>query len=104
MEETLQICSFLLSFCYGVFFGLATIWHFHVTNHYSILMKYLTTFLFILDIVLGYLFCMYQLNEGVFHVYFLLFVLIGFGLAFPLQKYVKSYFQKQGHLPFFKKL
>lgn len=97
MEETLQLLTFLFSFCYGVFFGYLSRWHFKFTIHYSVVLKYISTFLFILDIVLGYILGMYHLNEGIFHLYFLFFVFLGFIVSFSLHKIVKFPFIKREH-------
>jgi len=78
MEETLQLFSFFVSFVFGLGFHFLTDIHFNLIASYHSFFKYLSTILFMLDIVLGYLFIMYQLNEGVIHIYFLFFVFLGF--------------------------
>jgi len=89
MEETLQLLSFLVSFLFGFFFHILTQFHFKVSEQYPILLKYLSTFLFILDIVLFYILILYYLNGGVLHTYFLFFVFFGFFLYGSLRKCVK---------------
>ena len=91
MEETLQLLSFLVSFLYGIFFGIVEVIHYRLTKNYHIIFKYLTTLFFVIDISLGYLLIMYHINQGVFHLYFMFFSFLGFFLSFPLQKYVKKY-------------
>lgn len=51
-------------------------------------LKYVTTLLFVLNIVLIYLLSMYYLNCGVIHIYFVFFVFLGFLFYGFLQKYV----------------
>lgn len=92
MEETIQLLSFLVSFFFGFFFHILTRIHFKFTESYPTLLKYLTTFLFILNIVLLYLLILYYLNGGVLHVYFLIFVFLGFFFYGVLSRNVK--FQK----------
>ena len=73
MDETLQLCVF----------------HFKVVNKYSMFIQYLFTFVFILDVVLGYIFMLYHLNSGIVHIYFLSFVVLGFIFFQYLHKSVK---------------
>lgn len=89
MDELLQIYTLTFSFFYGIFFGLSSMWHFHISYNYKVVMRYLSSILFVIDIVLLYIFLMYRMNEGIFHLYFLSMVLVGFIVAFPLQNYVK---------------
>lgn len=89
MDEIIQLLSFLFSFLFGFGFHIVTRWHFKISETYSISMKYLTTILFVINIVLLYVYLMYQLNDGIIHIYFLLFVLFGFVVFDILQKHVK---------------
>ena len=74
MDEIVQLLSFLFSFLFGFSFHIMTRWHFKITETYSTLLKYVTTILFVINIVLFYVYIMYHLNDGVLHIYFLLFV------------------------------
>lgn len=89
MSAGVQLFTFLVSFLYGILFSLLTRWHFHVLIPNSVIMKYLSTILFMLDIVLGYVIIMYHINQGVIHIYFLVFVFLGFVTDIVLHKYVK---------------
>ena len=89
MEETTQLLTFLISFIYGMFFEILLEIHYHISKKYLLIFKYLTTLFLVIDIVLGYLLCIYKLNQGIFHIYFILFVFLGFIVTFPLHKYVK---------------
>ncbi len=94
MVISLQLKTFLFSFLYGIFFGMMSIWHFSFIKNTPKFYQLLFTFVFILDIVLGYILIMYKLNLGMFHIYFLLFLLGGYMGAFPLHKYVKYFWKK----------
>lgn len=89
MEETLQLLSFLVSFFFGFFFHMVSNFHFKITEKYPVLFQYLSTFLFLLDAVLLYIFILYYLNGGVLHIYFLIFLFLGFFLFGIFQKRVK---------------
>ncbi len=92
MDEVLQLYSFLFSFGYGLMFGIFSRWHFQLIEKYHKLWQAILTFVFIIDIVLGYLVSMYFLNGGVFHLYFL-FCLFG---GFWFSKYVWSFLKAKG--------
>lgn len=89
MEETLQLLSFFCSFLFGFCFSIFTCFHFKVSEKYPTFLKYISTFLFILDVLLAYLLIMYYLNNGVIHIYFLVFVFLGFVSFHFLSKNVK---------------
>ena len=72
MSASIQVFTFFVSFLYGILFSFLTRWHFHVILSNSIFMKYLSTILFMVDVVLGYVIIMYQINQGVIHIYFLI--------------------------------
>ncbi len=78
MDEVTQLLSFFVSFCFGFFFHILTNFHFKITDTYSVLMRYITTVLFVIDIVLMYVLSLYYLNNGIIHIYFLIFVFLGF--------------------------
>ena len=89
MSAGVQLFTFFVSFLYGVLFSFLTRWHFYVNLSNSIIMKYLSTVLFMIDIVLGYVIIMYHINQGIVHIYFLVFVFLGFVVETVLHKYVK---------------
>lgn len=89
MSARVQLFTFFVSFLYGILFSLLTRWHFHVLLPNSIIMKYLATILFMIDVVLGYVIIMYHINQGIIHIYFLIFVFLGFVAEIVLHKYVK---------------
>lgn len=89
MDEITQLLSFLFSFLFGFGFHILTIWHFKLTDTYATFLRYITTILFVLNIVLLYVYIMYQLNDGVLHPYFLAFVFFGFLMYSLVKKYVK---------------
>ena len=95
MSANLQLICFLASFLYGIFFGLLTKFHFTLISKYHKIFQLLISLVFIIDIVLGYILLMYHLNLGIFHIYFIIFILIGFLLSFPLCKWIKQIIAKK---------
>ena len=94
MSSNVQLWCFLISFLYGLFFGLMSKLHFWLIKDYTFCFRFLISVVFVIDCVLGYILVMYHLNLGIFHIYFDVFVFIGFVLAFPLHKYVNYYIKK----------
>lgn len=88
MDEITQLLSFFISFLFGFSFHILTNFHFKISETYSTVLKYISTFLFVLDIVLCYVLLMYYLNGGIIHIYFLAFVFFGFFFYDILQKNV----------------
>ena len=74
MSAGIQLFTFFISFLYGILFSFLTRWHFHVILSNSIIMKYLSTILFMIDVVLGYVIIMCHINQGVIHIYCLYFL------------------------------
>ena len=89
MEVSLQIISILISFLFGIFFYLFSRIHFSCVSKSCLFFKFITTFLFVFDSVLAYVILFYYVNEGIFHIYFLLSVVLGYFLALSLHKSVK---------------
>ena len=89
MAVSLQLFLFFVSFLFGLAFYMGSSFHLRVSVHYSKFWKVLSTFLFMVDVVLFYLLLLYQLCEGVFHLYFLFFVILGYFFGKTLHKNVK---------------
>ncbi len=90
MSANLQLICFLVSFLYGILFGLLTKLHFSLINKYHQIFQILISLVFIIDIILGYILIMYNLNAGIFHIYFFIFILGGYLLSFLILKYLKK--------------
>lgn len=78
MNYKLQLISFLASFLFGIFFSFANEIHYKLITRQKVWMKYILTIIFIIIIVLLYIILIYFINHGIFHVYFLLFLLLGY--------------------------
>ena len=94
MSANLQLICFFISFLYGLFFGFLTKIHFNIIKKYHQIFQLLISVIFIIDIVLGYILIMYHINGGIFHIYFIIFIFLGYTLSFSLHKYVKYVFKK----------
>ena len=81
MSSILQIKTFIYSFIFGIsFYYLVRINNFMIRN-ISSFWQFVFNLIFIIDSVLVYIFFNYRLNNGYFHFYFLIVMVIGFVLA-----------------------
>lgn len=89
MNLKIQIISLLFSFFYGVTFS------FLVNINYELLFKkrkkyrIIYTLIFVLIMALLYFFLLQKINNGIMHVYFLMIILIGFYISFPITKKIR---------------
>lgn len=84
MNVNIQLLSFFVSFLYGLGFYLFTRFNKFMLSNKNNVVKFLVTFVFIIDVVILYIYFMYKINFGSIHPYFVLFVVLGF---FVMAKY-----------------
>lgn len=78
MNSYIQVISFLISFLYGISFYLLTRFNNFILEGKRQFFKFLVTLVFIIDIVILYVYLMYKINSGNFHIYFCFVVVLGF--------------------------
>jgi len=83
MQNEIQLLSFFVSFLFGIIFAFLNEFNNKLIAKGKKGFKIAATFLFIINISLLYLLLMYKINEGVIHLYFLLFVVLGYIISFP---------------------
>ena len=76
MNSFLQLICLVFSFLYGLFL------YFILDINNRICFKFIINVLIINNLSLLYIFILYKLNKGVFNIYFLIFIVIGFGLKY----------------------
>ena len=91
MVNSLQLLSFSFSFFFGIFFSFVSRFHYGFISSLKGWFRYLLTFLFILDISLCYILLIYYINQGVVHLYFVIFTMIGYGLEKYVYPHVKNH-------------
>ena len=93
MDYRIQLMSFLVSFLFGIFFSFISRFHYDLVYSLKAFMRYLLSFLFILDISLLYVLLLYYVNHGVLHFYFLCVTFLGYFsenyIFLNVKKYVK---------------
>ena len=72
MNYKIQLISFLY---------LTSLLNYKLIKKHSLFIKYLITFVYVIDMALLYVLLMYKVNYGVIHIYFLLVMGIGFLLS-----------------------
>lgn len=91
MQNEIQLLSFLVSFIFGVLFAflneLNNKFIFKQKPHFKVII----TFLFILNLSLLYLMLIYNINGGIIHIYFFIFILLGYLISFRKIKNVLKY-------------
>ena len=89
MDSFIQLLSFLASFLYGIIFYLLTKFNYFILDNKKGIVKFIITLVFIIDIVILYIYVMYRINNGYFHIYFVILVILGFILMHKLYKYLQ---------------
>lgn len=101
MNSTVQLISFFVSFVYGIFFYLTSVFNKFIISNRKFLFKFLITLIFVVDIVILYIYIMFKINYGIIHPYFLLVLFLGYLFMFffyPKIKIIcKIYVKKLKH-------
>ena len=90
MDSFIQVFSFGVSFLYGLLFYLLTRFNYFILEKKNNIIKFLVTLVFIIDIVILYVYLLYKINNGYFHIYFIIVVIIGFGIMNKFYKKIKN--------------
>ena len=89
MNIKLQLITFIFSSVYGFIYFYLVKLNRRLTKENKTIIKYIDTSLFTLDSVLIYVVINYKINEGYFHIYFIIILIIGFSIAYYTEKSVK---------------
>ena len=90
MNSYIQVLSFITSFIYGILFYLLTKFNYYIIEKVNKVLKFIVTLVFIIDIVILYVYMMYKINNGYFHIYFVALVVLGFVLMYKCYKIFKD--------------
>lgn len=77
MDSALQLLTFFVSFIYGVLSHLLIKLNKYLLNKRNYFFQFIIYTFLIIDIVLVYIFIMYKVNKGYFHIYFIIVYIIG---------------------------
>ena len=78
MNIRIQIISMIFSFVFGIFFSMFTNVNYKYLFSKNIVFKTVFTFIYIIDCALLYFLIIKKINNGIVHLYFLLFIGGGF--------------------------
>lgn len=86
MILSLQIKSLVISFLFGIIFSInVNINYKFLYNEYK-LIRFLFTFIFIIVHVLLYFIILMKINNGYYHIYLILAIIVGFTFEFLIHK------------------
>ena len=86
MNSYLQIKTILFSFLYGVFFYITARYNLIIIKNLNTIKKYIISLVYVIDLVLLYIYLIYKLNNGIFHIYFVISILIGYYITSKMYK------------------
>lgn len=81
MNSKLQLTMFFCSFLFGFVFYYGLIFNYKITMNRNALYKWSISLVYVFDFVLAYLLFLYKMYYGYFHIYFMLFIFLGFIVA-----------------------
>lgn len=86
MDAKTQIIVLLFSYFYGFFFFYLSYLNKKIIDKKNKIYRSLITILFMYNIVLIYIIITYKINNGKFHPYFFIMIILGFYSSFKLTK------------------
>ncbi len=78
MDSFLQLKSLIFSFCYGILYFYIAKYNLFLIKNLNVFKKYLVTLVMVIDSVLLYVYLIFKINHGYFHIYFFLMFGLGF--------------------------
>lgn len=90
MDYKIQLLSFLVSFIYGIFFYFTSILNYKLIRRFKVWIKYIITFVYMINIAFLYLLLLFKVNNGNVHIYFLIMTFLGFITANKIISLVKK--------------
>lgn len=91
MTSKIQLLSFSISFLFGVCFYYLSIINFNLIKDFKSYLKHIITCIYVFDIIIIYVIILYKLNNGYFHIYFLLMVILGYISGYFINNLIKKY-------------
>ncbi len=78
MDYKIQLISLIFSFFYGIFFYITGYFNYNLLKKSNLVLQYIISFFYALDVALLYILLMYKINYGVIHIYFVGILVIGY--------------------------
>lgn len=90
MNIKLQIITLLFSFLYGIFFSFFLSFNYKFIYSDKRIFKIIISFLFIIVCVLLYFIILKNINNGIFHIYEILMIILGFVLENLIVRFIAN--------------
>ena len=103
MNNVIQLFSFIISFLFGIVFAFLNELNSSLIKKKKLYLKIIITFLFVVDVSLLYLIVIYKLNNGIMHVYFLIFIILGYIISYKKIKVLSKNVKRTVKMVNFKK-
>lgn len=94
MDLNTQIATLIFSFLYGIFFSLFLTLNYKLIYGEIKIYKIIITFLFVLTNVFIYFLILRKINNGIFHTYSIIMIIIGYTIENILAKEITKRFKK----------
>lgn len=91
MSSYIQLVSLAFSFLYGAFFYLLARFNKYILINKNVFIKFIISFVFVIDAVILYIYLMFKINNGYFHGYFLFMILLGFATIYKLYYVIENW-------------
>lgn len=94
MNLELQIQTFIVSFLFGIFFGIELKLNYKFIYQSKKIYKIMTTFFFVITNILVYFIILRKINNGILHIYGIIAIILGFLVEHFLSGYLSTIFTK----------
>lgn len=94
MKLDIQISLIIFSILYGIVFSIFLNLNYRFLHHKNIIVRYLSTIICVAISVIIYFKGIQKISYGIFHVYSLFLIIIGFSLENIIHKLIEKYLQK----------
>ena len=89
MTSLMQLFLFFVNLFVGILLFFLIKLNYYFIKNEVIIVKVLITLLFALDTSLGYIILIYRLNFGIYNIYYILAIILGFIIAYNVNNRVK---------------
>lgn len=90
MDIKLQLITFLFSFVFGFLFYYLSLINYRLINNKKRITKLILCTIFVTDMDFIYLFFLYRINNGIFHIYFFITIVGGYYVGYKCLDFVKG--------------
>ncbi len=78
MNSYVQLICLILSFGYGILLYYFNQFNYRIFINKNIVLKIIGSLLYVNNATLLYIYLLYRINSGILHIYFILFIVLGY--------------------------